>query len=87
LPAISPTGYPSPEDRDVAGRLVPEGAGWAAEDLLDGRAYPLLGGRRAAQDVEGAAYRGISLLTSTFRDPALMQGEGRRLEHRIDSLA
>jgi AcrR family transcriptional regulator len=34
-----------------------------------------------------AAYQGISVLTSTFRNPALMQSEGRRLEGWIDSLA
>ncbi|RVX40850.1 TetR family transcriptional regulator [Nonomuraea polychroma] len=34
-----------------------------------------------------AAYQGISLLTNTFRDPALMATEGRRLERWIDSLA
>ncbi|MCK2219391.1 TetR/AcrR family transcriptional regulator [Actinomadura sp. ATCC 31491] len=34
-----------------------------------------------------AAYQGISLLTNTFRDPALMEAEGRRLEGWIDSLA
>ncbi|RCG28644.1 TetR/AcrR family transcriptional regulator [Sphaerisporangium album] len=34
-----------------------------------------------------AAYQGISLLTNTFRDPALMATEGRRLEGWIDSLA
>lgn len=34
-----------------------------------------------------AAYQGISLLTNTFRDPELMETEGRRLERWIDSLA
>ncbi|MFI6866364.1 TetR/AcrR family transcriptional regulator [Nocardia sp. NPDC050406] len=34
-----------------------------------------------------AAYQGISLLTNTFRDPELMEIEGRRLERWIDSLA
>ena len=34
-----------------------------------------------------ASYQGISLLTNTFRDPALMTREGRRLERWIDSLA
>ncbi|MDP4504951.1 TetR/AcrR family transcriptional regulator [Nonomuraea turcica] len=34
-----------------------------------------------------AAYQGISLLTNTFRDPALMEMEGHRLERWIDSLA
>jgi AcrR family transcriptional regulator len=34
-----------------------------------------------------ASYQGIALLTSTFRDPALMEGEGRRLERWIDSLS
>ncbi|MEV0627506.1 TetR/AcrR family transcriptional regulator [Nonomuraea wenchangensis] len=33
-----------------------------------------------------AAYQGVSLLTNTFRDPALMRAEGRRLERWIDSL-
>jgi TetR/AcrR family transcriptional repressor of nem operon len=34
-----------------------------------------------------AAYQGISLLTNTFRDPALMEAEGRRLTRWIDELA
>ncbi|MEV4292445.1 TetR/AcrR family transcriptional regulator [Nonomuraea bangladeshensis] len=34
-----------------------------------------------------AAYQGVSLLTNTFRDPALMRAEGHRLERWIDSLA
>ncbi len=34
-----------------------------------------------------AAYQGISLLTNTFRDPALMTREARRLERWIDSLS
>ncbi len=33
-----------------------------------------------------AAYQGISLLTNTFRDPELMEIEGRRLERWIDSM-
>ncbi|MFE3052187.1 TetR/AcrR family transcriptional regulator [Nocardia sp. NPDC059239] len=33
-----------------------------------------------------AAYQGISLLTNTFRDPAMMEAEGARLERWIDSL-
>ncbi|WP_458688558.1 TetR/AcrR family transcriptional regulator [Nocardia tengchongensis] len=33
-----------------------------------------------------AAYQGISLLTNTFRDPAMMATEGARLERWIDSL-
>ncbi len=33
-----------------------------------------------------AAYQGISLLTNTFRDPALMAAEGDRLVRWIDSL-
>ncbi len=34
-----------------------------------------------------ASYQGISLLTNTFRDPAMMAAEGHRLERWIDSLA
>ncbi|PZG18282.1 TetR/AcrR family transcriptional regulator [Nonomuraea aridisoli] len=34
-----------------------------------------------------AAYQGAALLTNTFRDPALMETEGRRLERWIDTLA
>lgn len=34
-----------------------------------------------------AAYQGAALLTNTFRDPALLETEGRRLERWIDSLA
>ena len=33
-----------------------------------------------------AAYQGISLLTNTFRDPALMTTQGHRLQAWIDSL-
>ncbi|MCX4091492.1 TetR/AcrR family transcriptional regulator [Nocardia sp. alder85J] len=33
-----------------------------------------------------ASYQGISLLTNTFRDPGLMEAEGRRLVAWIDSL-
>jgi TetR/AcrR family transcriptional regulator, transcriptional repressor for nem operon len=33
-----------------------------------------------------ASYQGIALLTNTFRDPALMTREARRLERWIDSL-
>jgi len=34
-----------------------------------------------------AAYQGMSLLTNTFGDPALIQREGKRLDRWIDSLA
>ncbi|MBL1076624.1 TetR/AcrR family transcriptional regulator [Nocardia sp. 2] len=34
-----------------------------------------------------AAYQGISLLTNTFRDPAMMAAEGDRLERWIEALA
>jgi AcrR family transcriptional regulator len=34
-----------------------------------------------------SAYQGVSLLTNTFREPALMAREGRRLERWIDGLA
>ncbi|WP_405493565.1 TetR/AcrR family transcriptional regulator [Nocardia sp. NBC_00511] len=34
-----------------------------------------------------AAYQGISLLTNTFRDPAMMEAEGRRLENWVAALA
>lgn len=47
-------------------------------------------GRRDARDLAFAlvaAYQGISLLTSTFRDPDLMAREARRLERWIDSLS
>jgi TetR/AcrR family transcriptional repressor of nem operon len=47
-------------------------------------------GRRDARDLAVAliaSYQGIALLTNTFRDPALMTREGRRLERWIDSLA
>ncbi|MEV6769063.1 TetR/AcrR family transcriptional regulator [Nocardia sp. NPDC051030] len=33
-----------------------------------------------------ASYQGISLLANTFRDPAMMEAEGHRLERWIDSL-
>jgi AcrR family transcriptional regulator len=33
-----------------------------------------------------AAYQGAALLASTFRDPAVLTGEGRRLHQWIDSL-
>ena len=47
-------------------------------------------GRRNARDLAVAliaSYEGIALLTNTFRDPRLMNREGRRLERWIDSLA
>jgi AcrR family transcriptional regulator len=47
-------------------------------------------GRSDARDLAFAllaSYQGIALLTNTFRDPALMAREGRRLERWIDSLA
>ncbi|MBW8484567.1 TetR/AcrR family transcriptional regulator [Actinomadura parmotrematis] len=34
-----------------------------------------------------SAYQGASLLTNTFRDPALLETEGRRLQSWIDTLA
>ena len=46
-------------------------------------------GRADARDLAVAlvaSYQGIALLTNTFRDPALMAKEGRRLERWIDSL-
>ena len=46
-------------------------------------------GRRDARDLAVAliaSYQGIALLTNTFRDPELMNREGRRLERWIDSL-
>ncbi len=33
-----------------------------------------------------ARYQGIALLASTFRDPSLMEGEGRRVARWIDAL-
>ena len=47
-------------------------------------------GRRDARDLAFAllaSYQGIALFANTFRDPALMAREGRRLERWIDSLA
>ena len=47
-------------------------------------------GRRDARELAVAlmaSYQGIALLTNTFRDPALMAAECRRLERWIDSLA
>jgi TetR/AcrR family transcriptional regulator, transcriptional repressor for nem operon len=47
-------------------------------------------GRRDADELAMAlmaAYQGIALLANTFRDPALMTNECRRLERWIDSLA
>jgi len=47
-------------------------------------------GRRDAHDLPVAliaSYQGISLLTNAFRDPKLMEREGRRLERWIDQLA
>jgi TetR/AcrR family transcriptional regulator, transcriptional repressor for nem operon len=46
-------------------------------------------GRRDARDLATAliaSYQGIALLTHTFRDPALMGREARRLERWIDSI-
>jgi TetR/AcrR family transcriptional regulator, transcriptional repressor for nem operon len=47
-------------------------------------------GRRDARELAVAlmaSYQGIALLTNTFRDPALIATECRRLERWIDSLA
>ena len=47
-------------------------------------------GRSDARDLAFAllaSYQGIALFANTFRDPALMVREGRRLERWIDSLA
>ena len=47
-------------------------------------------GRRDARDLAVAliaAYQGISLISNTFRDPALMQREVQRLERWVDRLA
>jgi AcrR family transcriptional regulator len=47
-------------------------------------------GRRDARDLAVAliaSYQGIALLTNTFREPALMARESRRLDRWIDSLA
>ncbi|HZR51504.1 MAG TPA: TetR/AcrR family transcriptional regulator [Streptosporangiaceae bacterium] len=56
--------------------------GWAEQQF---RAM----GRADARDLAVAlvaSYQGVALLTNTFRDPALMAREGRRLERWIDSL-
>ena len=46
-------------------------------------------GRRDAHDLALdllAAYQGSALLANTMRDPTVLSGAGRRLEHRIDTL-
>jgi TetR/AcrR family transcriptional regulator, transcriptional repressor for nem operon len=69
--------------RDAAPQLIQIPVDWA-----EGQFRQL--GRRDARDLAVAliaSYQGISLLTNTFRDPALMEREGRRLERWIDELA
>lgn len=47
-------------------------------------------GRRDASELAVAligSYQGVALLTNTFREPALMAREGRRLERWVDGLA
>jgi TetR/AcrR family transcriptional repressor of nem operon len=69
--------------RDVAPQLIQIPVDWAEQQF---RAL----GRRDARDLAVAliaSYQGISLLTNTFRNPALMEREGRRLERWIDDLA
>jgi TetR/AcrR family transcriptional regulator, transcriptional repressor for nem operon len=47
-------------------------------------------GRRDARELAVAliaSYQGAALLTNAFRDPDLMEREGKRLERWIDGLA
>lgn len=69
--------------RETASLLVALPLDWAE------RQFRLMG-RRDARDLAVAllsAYQGVSLLSNTFRDPALLLREGRRLERWIDALA
>jgi len=69
--------------RDVAPQLIQIPVDWAEQQLREL-------GRRDARDLAVAliaSYQGISLLTNTFRNPTLMEREGRRLERWIDELA
>jgi TetR/AcrR family transcriptional regulator, transcriptional repressor for nem operon len=69
--------------RDVAPQLIQIPLDWAEQQFREL-------GRRDARDLAIAliaSYQGISLLTNTFRDPTLMEREGRRLERWIDGLA
>jgi len=69
--------------RDVAPQLIQIPVDWAEQQFRQL-------GRRDARDLAIAliaSYQGISLLTNTFRNPALMEREGRRLERWIDELA
>jgi TetR/AcrR family transcriptional regulator, transcriptional repressor for nem operon len=69
--------------RDVAPQLIQIPVDWAEQQFREL-------GRRDARDLAIAliaSYQGISLLTNTFRNPALMEREGRRLERWIDELA
>jgi TetR/AcrR family transcriptional regulator, transcriptional repressor for nem operon len=69
--------------RDVAPQLIQIPVDWAEQQFREL-------GRRDARDLAVAllaSYQGIALLTNTFRDPALMEREGRRLERWIDELA
>ena len=69
--------------RDVAPQLIQIPVDWAEQQFREL-------GRRDARDLAVAliaSYQGISLLTNTFRNPTLMEREGRRLERWIDELA
>jgi TetR/AcrR family transcriptional regulator, transcriptional repressor for nem operon len=71
------------ELRDTAGALIALPLDWAERQFRQM-------GRRDARDLAVAliaSYQGVALLTNTFRDPALIRREGRRLEKWIDSLA
>jgi AcrR family transcriptional regulator len=68
--------------RDTAAELIALPLNWAEEQFRQME-------RRDARDLAItliASYQGIALLTNTFREEGLMQREGRRLEHWIDSL-
>jgi TetR/AcrR family transcriptional regulator, transcriptional repressor for nem operon len=56
---------------------------WAEEQFL-------LMGKKDARDLAItliAVFQGASLLTNTFRDPAIMNSQARGLQRWIDSLA
>ena len=66
----------------MSGRLLRIPIAWLTEQF---RAM----GRRDADELAMAmmaSYQGIALLTNTFRDPAVMTTESRRVERWIDSL-
>ncbi len=68
---------------DACGELMRLPVGWAEDQFRQM-------GRRDARELAVAligAYQGVALLANTFREPELMEREGKRLERWIDELS